>query len=157
MNCLCVTCLQLGNYNVESLLEMIALHLDATYGLAGTWGELASCFLGLQTILNSGYEEDCMSTVQHTNDTVGKPACSTSFNLIHPMFMKSEVRKSWRLRCRWWSSRHFSKDKYLSEVQAGKFLGCSISHVNCIKLLEELMLSIHVIKHSKFIHVEYML
>eukprot|EP00268_Persea_americana_P057573 TRINITY_DN6903_c0_g1_i6.p1 TRINITY_DN6903_c0_g1~~TRINITY_DN6903_c0_g1_i6.p1 ORF type:complete len:601 (-),score=113.21 TRINITY_DN6903_c0_g1_i6:168-1970(-) len=108
-----------GNYNVESLLEMIALHLDATYGLAGTWGELASCFLGLQTILNSGYEEDCMSTVQHTNDTVGKPACSTSFNLIHPMFMKSEVRKSWRLRCRWWSSRHFSKDKYLSEVQAG--------------------------------------
>lgn len=108
---------------------MIALHLDATYSSSGIWGELASCFLELQTMLNSGYEEDCMSTVQQTNDNVGKPEYSIPLNLIHPVFMKSEARNSWRLRCRWWSSRHFSKDKYLSEVQAGKyeFLRCYMS------------------------------
>ncbi|KAK6132783.1 hypothetical protein DH2020_033461 [Rehmannia glutinosa] len=46
-----------GDYDTQSLMEMIALHLDASYGICDTWQELASCFLRL-----SQCEEDRVST-----------------------------------------------------------------------------------------------
>lgn len=106
-----------GNYDAESLLEMISLHLDATHASRGVWGELASCLLKLQMMSLS--EEDCMSTVQCTNGNESKHACSFPPHAIPKMFMRSDVRKSWRLRCRWWSARHFCKGMYLSEVEEG--------------------------------------
>ncbi|XP_011624033.1 uncharacterized protein LOC18435924 isoform X2 [Amborella trichopoda] len=71
-----------GKYEVQQLLEMIVLHLDAAYGTSYIWGQLASCFLSLQA------------------------------------FAGHESRKAWRLRCRWWSNRHFSSKAYVLDEQA---------------------------------------
>ncbi|XP_058099334.1 uncharacterized protein LOC131243759 isoform X2 [Magnolia sinica] len=108
-----------GSYNIEPLLGMIALHLDATYATCDIWGELASCFLELQTMARHPYEEDQMSTVRQMNDDDGMEVSFIPPNTIPGVFTKDQERKSWKLRCRWWATRHFSKNTYLSEMQAG--------------------------------------
>ncbi|OVA11085.1 D-tyrosyl-tRNA(Tyr) deacylase [Macleaya cordata] len=100
-----------GYYSLEPLLEMIALHLDATYASHGVWGELASCFLKL-----SQYEEDQMSVNENANEGGGKQVLSS---MVPNVFIQRRLGKLWRVRCRWWSSRHFSENAYLSEMQAG--------------------------------------
>ncbi|TKY49144.1 hypothetical protein E2542_SST26570 [Spatholobus suberectus] len=103
---------QNGDYSVESLLEMIALHLDATDAEYNTWRVFSLCFLRL-----SSYEEDCMSSCPIQNDDGRKQHCS--FNKTPKIFTEGISGKSWRLRCRWWLTRHFSNSKLESEIEAG--------------------------------------
>ena len=95
---------------------MIALHLDATYADHNTWREFASCFLKLLE-----NEEDRMSWCQNGNGSGLEKKCSVSFNEIPNMFKEGKSRKNWRLRCKWWLTRHFSRNTLASEIAAGNF------------------------------------
>ncbi|XP_040986567.1 uncharacterized protein LOC121234622 isoform X2 [Juglans microcarpa x Juglans regia] len=66
---------QSGDYGLESLLEMIALHLDATYAEYNTWREFASCFIKL-----SQYEEDRLSVCQNENEDMQEQPDSIHFS-----------------------------------------------------------------------------
>ncbi|KAJ4981229.1 hypothetical protein NE237_032066 [Protea cynaroides] len=113
----CITMILVGEYNLEPLVEMIALHLDATFATCDIWGELASCFLKLSQL-----EEDQMSVCGTENECGGgKPQFSVRFNVIPKSFIEGNLQMSWKLRCRWWSRLHFSKNIYDSDMQAGKF------------------------------------
>ncbi|RDY02384.1 hypothetical protein CR513_14158, partial [Mucuna pruriens] len=103
---------QNGDYSVESLLEMIGLHLDATDAEYNTWRVFSSCFLRL-----SSYEEDCISSCTVQNEDGHKQHC---FFTKTPKILTDGISgKSWRLRCRWWLTRHFSNSKLESEIEAG--------------------------------------
>ncbi|KAK4258377.1 hypothetical protein QN277_007833 [Acacia crassicarpa] len=85
------------NYSVESLVEMIAHHLDATNAEHGTWKQFADCFFRLS---------DKDEYRQHTS----------SFLRSTP---KVFTKKSWSLRCKWWLNKHFSTTILGSEIEAG--------------------------------------
>lgn len=102
-----------GDYSFKPLLDMIALHLDATYAPGSIWGEFASCFLQL-----SQFEEDRIS-VNNNAMEYGEGNQGVSSMVIEE-FIQGRLGKLWKVRCRWWSTRHFSKNAYLSEMQAGK-------------------------------------
>ncbi|KAJ4975043.1 hypothetical protein NE237_008217 [Protea cynaroides] len=106
-----------GEYNLGPLVEMIALHLDATYATCDIWGELASCFLKLSQL-----EEAQKSVCGNENECGGgKQQFSVCFNVIPRSFIEGNLRMLWKLHCRWWSRLHFSKNIYDSDMQAGKF------------------------------------
>ncbi|XP_076882541.1 uncharacterized protein LOC143531034 [Bidens hawaiensis] len=83
-----------GVYSRESLVEMIALHLDATYAGCDIWKEFASCFIEL-----SGCDEDRMSSCVNG---VGESCYINSSKNIPDMFQVNASKKHWKLRCRWW-------------------------------------------------------
>ncbi|KAK4563662.1 hypothetical protein RGQ29_005990 [Quercus rubra] len=105
---------QNGDYCLESLLEMIALHLDSTYAECNTWKEFALCFLKL-----SQYEEDQMSVCTNKNEDGQEQTETIYFSKTPRIFTKGKSGKSWRLRCRWWLTRHFSNNMLVSEIAAG--------------------------------------
>lgn len=100
-------------------MEMIALHLDATFADWKTWQELASGLFKL-----SQCEEDEMSTCINQYE-YGKKQHVVPSNRIPAIFTNPEPKSEWRLRCRWWLSRHFSKQSLHSDIASGivrKFL-----------------------------------
>ncbi|KAJ9537937.1 hypothetical protein OSB04_030670 [Centaurea solstitialis] len=99
-----------GHYSTEKLVEMIGLHLDGTYAESHTWKEFASCFVRL-----SQCDEDRMSSCV---DSYGNGYRNRTRNAID-MFKDNVSRKNWRLRCRWWQTRHFTQTVLASEVAAG--------------------------------------
>ncbi|XP_017424807.2 uncharacterized protein LOC108333857 [Vigna angularis] len=103
---------QNGEYSLESMLEMIALHLDATDSEHNTWKVLSSCFLTLYS-----YEEDCMSSCPMQTKNGHKQL--RSFDKTPKIFTDGTSGKSWYLRCRWWITRHFSNSKLESEIESG--------------------------------------
>ncbi|KAK6132663.1 hypothetical protein DH2020_033615 [Rehmannia glutinosa] len=100
-----------GDYDTQSLVEMIALHLDASYGICDTWQELASCFLRL-----SQCEEDRVSTCG--SDQYSQGYLDES-NKIPELFTNGESGKAWRLRSRWWLNRHFHDRIRTSDIASG--------------------------------------
>ncbi|XP_057963676.1 uncharacterized protein LOC131154876 isoform X2 [Malania oleifera] len=100
-----------GVYSPDSLLEMISLHLEATFAEYNTWREFASCFLKL-----SQCEEDRMSTCLNGNGCGLGQSCIDFFKKV---FVEGQSGKTWRLRCIWWMKRHFSKVMLASEIAAG--------------------------------------
>ncbi|KDP36263.1 hypothetical protein JCGZ_09828 [Jatropha curcas] len=104
---------QNGDYNPESLLEMIALHLDAVFVEYNIWREFASCFLKV-----SQCEEDRMSVCLHGNG--GKhEGFSACYNRIPKFLTHDRSGKAWTIRCRWWLARHFSRNMLTTELAAG--------------------------------------
>ncbi|KAK9078219.1 hypothetical protein SSX86_002276 [Deinandra increscens subsp. villosa] len=99
-----------GDYSIERLVEMLALHLDATYADCDIWKEFASCFIKL-----SQCDEDRMSSCVNS---YGDSYTKFSKN-IPDMFQDNMSRKNWRLRCRWWLTRHFTQTILVSEVTSG--------------------------------------
>ncbi|KAK1324858.1 hypothetical protein QJS10_CPA01g00547 [Acorus calamus] len=111
-----------GTYSTKALLEMIALHLDATCGACDAWEELCMCFLKLQNmVMRDKCGEDLLSTNVKTVVNESNPMPTGSSNAIPDVFMGQEARISWDLRCKWWHTRHFSSNVYLSEKQAGEW------------------------------------
>ncbi|CAL9128003.1 unnamed protein product [Musa acuminata var. zebrina] len=100
-----------GNYDTVPLLEMITLHLDATDGRSGVWEEFASCFLKIRTSSVADYEDRVSANGQ------GGSAAIISSNKIPRVFTEGQARESWKVRCRWWITRHFSKNAYLQDMQ----------------------------------------
>ncbi|XP_015574198.1 uncharacterized protein LOC8277924 [Ricinus communis] len=105
---------QKGNYSPESLLEMIALHLEAVFGEYKIWKEFALCFLQV-----SQYEEDCMSACLYGDEGKKIQGYSVRYNRIPKLFICGRSGINWRFRCRWWLTRHFSKKLLVSEIAAG--------------------------------------
>ncbi|CAA6668689.1 unnamed protein product [Spirodela intermedia] len=109
-----------GNYGTVRLMEYLAMHLDHTDGISSMWEELASCFLKIQSLQLSEYEEDEESTMRPIH--FSSMACrSTTPRKIPRVFLRGEARNMWTYRCKWWSKRHFSKAIYMSEIQTGDF------------------------------------
>ncbi|KAK0599231.1 hypothetical protein LWI29_003455 [Acer saccharum] len=104
---------QNGDYSPTSLLEMIALHLDATYANENTWREFALCFLKL-----SRYDEDRMSVCLDGNESEQKQF-SHRYNRPPTILTEGKLGQSWKFRCKWWLNRHFSKNMLASEIAAG--------------------------------------
>ncbi|KAF5191474.1 Taf rna polymerase i subunit a [Thalictrum thalictroides] len=106
-----ITMHKYGDYGLVPLLEMIALHLDATYPACCIWEELASCFLKV-----SQNAEDQISVCGYADERH-----LTYMNMVPIRFIHVNSRKSWELRCKWWSKRHFSKNSHVSEMKAGNW------------------------------------
>ncbi|KAL1350076.1 uncharacterized protein [Arachis hypogaea] len=100
---------QNGDYSLESLFEMIVLHLDATSAEYSTWRMLSSCFFKL-----SWYEEDSISA-NHTNEDGDRQ--HYSFRKTPKVFTQEISGMSWRLRCRSWLLTHFSHRQLNSDVE----------------------------------------
>lgn len=98
-----------GHYSIEKLVEMIALHLDATYADSHIWKEFASCFIRLAQC-----DEDRMSSCGNYGDSY-----TERVKHVPDMFKDNVSRKNWRLRCRWWLTRHFTQTILTSEVASG--------------------------------------
>ncbi|TXG65264.1 hypothetical protein EZV62_006539 [Acer yangbiense] len=79
---------QNGDYSPTSLLEMIALHLDATYANENTWREFALCFLKL-----SRYDEDRMSVCLNGNESEQKQTC------LHQKSLQVTLPSSFLISC----------------------------------------------------------
>ncbi|KAL3503159.1 hypothetical protein ACH5RR_037608 [Cinchona calisaya] len=105
---------QIGFYNTEKLVEMIAWHLDATLAEFNIWKEFASCFLKL-----SLSEGDQVSVCFDGDEDGKKKMCSYNVIKIPATFSNPESQYTWRLRCRWWEKRHYSQKILASEVAAG--------------------------------------
>ncbi|KAK4387110.1 hypothetical protein Sango_2581600 [Sesamum angolense] len=102
-----------GDYETENLVEMLALHLDSSYGMCETWQELASCFLKL-----SQCEGDRVSTCFGGSDRYNEGYLDHS-NKIPELFTNGESGKTWRLRSRWWLNRHFHDRILISDNESG--------------------------------------
>ncbi|XP_072982385.1 uncharacterized protein [Typha latifolia] len=100
-----------GNYSTMQLLEMITLHLDSTDAKSSVWEEFASCFLKIRTSGISDYEDRISANVQ------GGLTGIISSSKIPEFF--GHKKDTWQLRCRWWVNRHFSKNSFLTEIEAG--------------------------------------
>ncbi|KAL8528561.1 hypothetical protein ACS0TY_006110 [Phlomoides rotata] len=100
-----------GDYDTQNLMEMIAMHLDASYGTCDMWEELASCFLKLSQCegdrisINGGCDPD-------------NQGCLDDSNKIPELFTSGKSGKAWRLRFRWWLNRHFH-DRLNSDIVSG--------------------------------------
>lgn len=105
---------QNGNYGTEPLLEMIALHLDATYAECNIWREFASCFLKLYQS-----EEDRLSICLNESEIGRKRKYSVGYNRTPNIFTEGKSAKAWSFRCRWWLTRHFGKNTLGSEIDTG--------------------------------------
>ncbi|KAF7843635.1 uncharacterized protein G2W53_000540 [Senna tora] len=105
---------QNGDYSVKSLIEMIGLHLDATYAESNTWRMFALCFFVL-----SNNEEDGIFTRPSDNEDGHKEHHSSFYKYTPKMFTEGVLGKAWKLRCRWWLTRHFSHNMLKSEIEAG--------------------------------------
>ncbi|XP_050218712.1 uncharacterized protein LOC126669311 isoform X2 [Mercurialis annua] len=105
---------QKGNYSPESLLEMIALHLEAVCGEHKIWKEFALCFLNV-----ARYEEDNMSVCLHENEGEKVQGYSVRYNRIPKLFIHGRSGKAWKLRWRWWLTRHFSNNRFAQDIAAG--------------------------------------
>ncbi|KAL5715899.1 hypothetical protein ACHQM5_017660 [Ranunculus cassubicifolius] len=103
-----------GDYGLVPLLEMIALHLDATYAPSSIWAEFASCFLKL-----SHLEEDQLSVCGNADHNVRETMYPSPMRMFPARFIHGNSKKSWELRCKWWSYRYFSKNNHASEIKQG--------------------------------------
>ncbi|GAB4849429.1 hypothetical protein Ancab_004224 [Ancistrocladus abbreviatus] len=105
---------RMGDYNPDQLLEVIALHLDATYVDDNIWREFASCLLKLFQC-----EEDRMSVFLNGEGVRCEQGTTIRFCRTPALFTEGTSGKSWKLRCKWWLNRHFSKDMLASEMASG--------------------------------------
>ncbi|KAM4088522.1 hypothetical protein ACJW30_07G076900 [Castanea mollissima] len=94
----------------NSLAKLVRMHQNEY----NSWKEFALCFLKL-----SQYEEDQMSVCTNKNEDGQERTETIYFSKTPRIFTKGKSGKSWRLRCRWWLTRHFSNNMLVSEIAAG--------------------------------------
>ena len=90
------------------------MHLEATYSGYNTWSEFASCLLQI-----SRCEEDRASMCVDGDEADSKESYGATFSRIPDMFVRGISGKTWKLRCKWWLNRHFSKETLAFEMSAG--------------------------------------
>ncbi|KAL3631447.1 hypothetical protein CASFOL_024431 [Castilleja foliolosa] len=103
-----------GEYDTLSLVEMIALHLEATYGTCDAWRELASCLLRI-----SQCEEDRISTYGDSSDRRQGQVHLENPSKVPELFTDGESGSTWRIRAKWWLSRHFNNRMLMSDIASG--------------------------------------
>ncbi|KAL8046616.1 hypothetical protein ABFX02_08G188500 [Erythranthe guttata] len=103
---------QLGEYDTQDMVEMVALHLDASYATCDTWQELASCFLKLSQC-EGDRESNCGDADQYSQGYLDHA------NKIPELLVNGESGKAWKLRSRWWLNRHFHKSILMADAASG--------------------------------------
>ncbi|VYS48957.1 unnamed protein product [Arabidopsis thaliana] len=102
-------CLE-DEYSRESLTEMIALHVEASFPEPEIWKELASCFSNFFENL----DEDRLSVcLDGSEDKRNPQTYSVRYNPTPKTFTKT----SWTLRAKWWLNRHFSPQMLETEIK----------------------------------------
>ncbi|GAA0171926.1 hypothetical protein LIER_25852 [Lithospermum erythrorhizon] len=107
---------QRGDYGTEKLVKMLALYLDGTYAEFNIWKDLAYCLMKLSQCAG-----DRISTCSNRNAEKINQSYTGHSNQIPELFTGRESGKTWRFRCRWWLTRHFSSNILASEIAAGEF------------------------------------
>ncbi|KAL3820060.1 hypothetical protein ACJIZ3_005965 [Penstemon smallii] len=102
---------QHGYYDTQNLTDMLATHLDATYGTRDTWKELASCFLKLSLCEEDRGSICCDATYHYSREDVDNS------NKIPELFING--KSVWKSRCKWWLDRYFHNDILLSDIASG--------------------------------------
>ncbi|KAL0661457.1 hypothetical protein Bca4012_098294 [Brassica carinata] len=112
-------------YSRESLIEMIALHVEASFPDAEIWKEFAEVLIlvfengdedRMSVCFNGSGEEGSQQTYSVRYNPIPKPSLCFSFLLFnlmahrhHEMFTDTST-SSWTLRAKWWLNRHFSPE-----------------------------------------------
>lgn len=89
------------------------MNLDATDGESSTWEEFASCFLKILTSSVGDFEDRISINGQRVS-------AALMSDKIPRVYTEGQARATWKVRCRWWRARHFSKNAYLKAMQHGK-------------------------------------
>ncbi|KAG7595075.1 TATA box-binding protein-associated factor RNA polymerase I subunit A-like [Arabidopsis thaliana x Arabidopsis arenosa] len=97
-------------YSRESLIEMIALHVEASFPEPEIWKELASCF----SHFFENLDEDRLSVcLDGSEDKKNPQTYSVRYNPTPKMFTNT----SWTLRAKCWLNRHFSPEMLETETK----------------------------------------
>ncbi|XP_010519247.1 PREDICTED: uncharacterized protein LOC104798752 isoform X2 [Tarenaya hassleriana] len=104
-----------GVYDTECLIEMIALHLEVSYPKPEIWRQFATCFFELcQT------DEDRMSVCADGTEGEETKCYSVRYSRTPKVFTDRTSGKAWKLRRKWWLTRHFSLKTLDSEIESGE-------------------------------------
>ncbi|KFK35738.1 hypothetical protein AALP_AA4G030100 [Arabis alpina] len=98
-------------YSRESLIEMIALHVEASFPDPEIWEEFASCFIHFFDNLDEDRMSVCLNGDGEEHNQ--QQTYSVRYNPTPKMFTNS----SWTLRAKWWLNRHFSHEMLESEIK----------------------------------------
>jgi hypothetical protein len=107
-----------GSYSIEKLVEMIALYLDATKGDNYIWKEFTSCFLRI-TQCGQEHMSDNRNNEDYTGENAKRNLVNSDKIRIPDLLVHRESGNSWRFRCRWWLTRHFSPKILLYDITTG--------------------------------------
>ncbi|KAF8052380.1 hypothetical protein N665_1564s0002 [Sinapis alba] len=100
-------------YSRESLLEMIALHVEASFPEPEIWKEFAEILI----LFFENLDEDRMSVcLDGSGEERNQQTYSVRYNLTPTMFTDAS---SWTLRAKWWLNRHFSPEILETEMRNG--------------------------------------
>ncbi|XP_024005957.1 uncharacterized protein LOC18011073 isoform X2 [Eutrema salsugineum] len=97
-------------YSRESIVEMIALHVEASFPEPEIWKEFASCLL----LFFENLDEDRMSICF---DGSGEESNQQNFSVRYNPTPKMFTDTSWTLRAKWWLNRHFSSEILETEIK----------------------------------------
>ncbi|XP_010462196.1 PREDICTED: uncharacterized protein LOC104758664 isoform X1 [Camelina sativa] len=104
-------------YSRESLMEMIALHVEASFPEPEIWKELASCFSHFFENLDEDRMSVCLD--DRSGDKRNQQTYSVRYNPTPKMFTNTV----WALRAKWWRNRHFSPGMLETEIKNGMLIG----------------------------------
>ncbi|KAL0722655.1 hypothetical protein Bca4012_037254 [Brassica carinata] len=97
-------------YSRESLIEMIALHVEASFPEPEIWREFAEMLI----LFFENVDEDRMSVCFNGDGEEGnQQKYSVRYNPTPRMFTDT----SWTLRAKWWLNRHFSPEILETEMK----------------------------------------
>ncbi|XP_010432540.1 PREDICTED: uncharacterized protein LOC104716794 isoform X2 [Camelina sativa] len=106
-----------GEYSRESLIEMLALHVEASFPEPEIWKELASCFSHFFESLDEDQMSICLD--DRSGDKRNQQTYSVRYNPTPKMFANT----LWALRAKWWLNRHFSPGMLETEIKNGMLIG----------------------------------
>ncbi|CAN8288134.1 unnamed protein product [Cochlearia groenlandica] len=108
---LVLMCIEDG-YSRESLIEMIALHVEASSPEPEIWKEFAICLIHFFENL----DEDRMSVcINGQGEEKTQQIYSVRYNSTPRMFTNT----TWTLRAKWWLNRHFSRETLEKDTEKG--------------------------------------
>ncbi|KAJ0258055.1 hypothetical protein HA466_0069160 [Hirschfeldia incana] len=97
-------------YSRESLIEMIALHVEASFPEPKIWREFAEMLI----LFFENVDEDRMSACFNGD---GEEGCQQTYSVRYNPTPRMFTDKSWTLRAKWWLSRHFSPEILETEMK----------------------------------------
>ncbi|CAH8355246.1 unnamed protein product [Eruca vesicaria subsp. sativa] len=98
------------DYSRESLLEMIALHVEASFPEPEIWKEFAEMLI----LFFENVDEDRMSVCFNGS---GEEGCQQTYSVRYIPTPRMFTVTSWTLRAKWWLNRHFSPEILETEMK----------------------------------------
>ncbi|CAN6933019.1 unnamed protein product [Brassica oleracea] len=97
-------------YSRESLIEMIALHVEASFPEPQIWKEFAEMLI----LFFENVDEDRMSVCLNGD---GEEGCQQTYSVRYNRTPRMFTGTSWTLRAKWWLNRHFSPEILETEMK----------------------------------------